>query len=123
MDLSKLLVNDDFEVINKGKIAELYAGLELIKAAPNYALPELFYWIREEKNSSAQVEFLIQKGDQIIPIEVKSGTTGKMQSLHLFMKEKNLERGIRCSLENFAQYNKIDVYPLYAIGQIVNNSI
>jgi predicted AAA+ superfamily ATPase len=119
LNLSELFVNDDFEVINKGKIAELYAGLELIKAAPNYSLPELFYWIREEKNSSAQIDFLIQKGDKIVPIEVKSGTTGKMQSLHLFMKEKNSERGIRTSLENFAQYDKIDVYPLYAISQVV----
>jgi Holliday junction resolvase-like predicted endonuclease len=95
----------------------------LLKAGTHFTDQQLYFWQRDKLNAHAEVDFLIQKGDKIVPIEVKSGTTGKMQSLHLFMKEKNSERGIRTSLENFAQYNKIDVYPLYAIGQIVNNSI
>jgi len=52
----------------------------------------------------------------IVPIEVKSGKQGKMQSLHLFMKEKQSQYGIRTSLENFSQYDKIKVIPLYAIN-------
>jgi hypothetical protein len=50
---------------------------------------------------------------------VKAGKQGAMQSLHLFMKEKQSEFGVRTSLENFAQYDKIKVYPLYAIGNVV----
>ena len=38
--------------------------------------------------------------------------------MHLFLKEKKSEYGIRTSLENFGQYDKIKVYPLYAIGNI-----
>jgi len=38
--------------------------------------------------------------------------------LNLFLKEKQVEYGIRTSLENFSQYDKIRVYPLYAIGNI-----
>jgi len=38
-----------------------------------------------------------------------------MQSMYLFIKEKNAEYGIRTSLENFSEYEKIKVYPLYAI--------
>ncbi|GHT31997.1 ATPase [Bacteroidia bacterium] len=119
LDLSELLVNDDFEVINKGSIAELYAGLELIKAASNYSMPELYCWVREEKNANAQVDYLVQKGNRILPVEIKSGKKGSMQSLHLFMKEKNSEKGIRSSLENFGHFDKIDIYPLYAINRIV----
>ena len=64
----------------------------------------------------------MQKGG-IIPIEVKSGTQGSMQSLHLFMKEKNIKRGVRTSLENFGRYGDIDIYPLYAIGNIVRSNL
>ncbi|MDR1742752.1 MAG: DUF4143 domain-containing protein, partial [Dysgonamonadaceae bacterium] len=119
LDLSDLLLSDDFVVVNKGSIAELYVGLELIKSAANDAFPQLYNWVREAKNSNAEVDYLIQKSNKIIPIEVKSGTKGSMQSLHLFMKEKNSEYGIRTSLENFAQYDKIKVYPLYAVSNIL----
>ena len=98
-------------------------GLELIKAASCYKPLELFCWQRSANPGSAhgnaQVDFLVQKGSRIIPIEVKSGTQGGMQSLRLFMKEKNIERGVRTSLENFRRFGDIDVYPLYAIGNIL----
>ena len=75
--------------------------------------------MREKTNSCAEVDYLIQKGEKIVPIEVKSGKTGKMQSLHLFLNEKKIEYGIRTSLENFGQYDNIQVYPLYAIETII----
>jgi predicted AAA+ superfamily ATPase len=118
LDLSDFLLNDGFSVINKGGIAELYVGLELIKSAKNISFPQLYHWVREAKNSNAEVDYLIQKNAQIIPIEVKSGTKGSMQSMHLFMKEKQSEYGIRTSLENFGQFDKIKVVPLYAIGNV-----
>ena len=68
---------------------------------------------------NAQIDFLIQKGSNIIPIEVKAGTQGSMQSLRLFMKEKQIKRGVRTSLENFGCLDDIDIYPLYAIGNLV----
>ena len=85
---------------------------------------ELFCWQRSAGGSSrgnAQVDFLLQKGSNIIPIEVKSGTQGSMQSLRLFMKEKNINKGVRTSLENFGSYENIDIYPLYAVGNLVKN--
>ena len=71
---------------------------------------------REAKNARAEVDFVIQKDLEIVPVEVKSGKQGKMQSLHLFMKEKESKMGIRTSLENFAVFDKIRITPLYAIG-------
>ena len=61
---------------------------------------------------------MIHRNGHIIPIEVKSGKSGKMQSLHLFLKEKQVKYGIRTSLENFSKYDNIRVYPLYAIGNV-----
>ena len=121
LEIADLLLSNDFEVINKGAIAEQFVGLELIKSAPCYRSQNLYFWTREKTNSSAEVDYLIQKGEKIIPVEVKSGTSGKMQSMHLFLKEKKSEYGIRTSLENFGQYDKIKVYPLYAIGNIKHN--
>ena len=84
---------------------------------------QLFYWHREAKNSNAEVDYLIAKNNSIIPVEVKSGSTGKMQSLFLFIKEKKLNFGIRISTENFSYYKNIFVYPLYAVKNILSNQI
>jgi predicted AAA+ superfamily ATPase len=119
--ISDILLSDDFQVVNKGRIAELFAGLELMKAGNPYTQNQLFFWQREAKNSNAEIDYLVQKNEKIIPVEIKAGTKGSMQSLHLFMKEKNSEKGIRCSLENFAHYDKIEVHPLYAINNIKND--
>jgi len=121
LQLSDILLNDDFDAINKGSIAEMFAGLELLKSNSFYQQAQLFYWQREEKNARAEVDYVVQQGMEIIPIEVKSGKQGKMQSLHLFINEKKAKYGIRTSLENFGQYDKIKVYPLYAIGSIKRN--
>jgi predicted AAA+ superfamily ATPase len=118
LEISDMLFSNDFSLINKGFIAEQMVGLELLKSSPCYEQTPLYYWHREMAKSSAEVDYVIQQGEKIIPVEVKSGTSGKMQSLHLFIKEKQSEYGIRTSLENFARYDKIKVYPLYAIGNI-----
>jgi predicted AAA+ superfamily ATPase len=115
LQLSDVLLSDDFSMVNKGCIAEQMVGLELLKARSCYEQTQLYHWRREALNSQAEVDYVIQQGEKIVPIEVKSGKIGKMQSLHLFMKEKQSEYGIRTSLENFGQYDKIKVFPLYAI--------
>lgn len=118
LDLSDLLLGSDFEMINKGNIAELHVGLELLKNKYIYQSPELFYWQREARGSQAEVDYVIQQNEKIVPIEVKSGKKGSMQSLHLFLKEKEFPHGIRISLENFSQLENIKIYPLYAVQNI-----
>jgi predicted AAA+ superfamily ATPase len=122
LQLSDVLLSNDFSMVNKGCIAEQMAGMELIKASSCYEQTQLYHWRREALNSHAEVDYIVQQGDKIIPVEVKSGTSGKMQSLHLFIKEKHSDYGIRTSLENFAQYDKIKVYPIYAIGNLGNRT-
>jgi len=117
LQLSDILLNDDFDAINKGGIAEMFVGLELLKSSSFYQQTQLFYWQREVKNARAEVDFVVQQDMDIIPIEVKSGKQGKMQSMHFFMNEKKSKMGIRSSLENFSVYDKINVIPLYAISK------
>lgn len=117
LELSDLMLNNDFESINKGSIAELFVGLELMKVSETRT--ELYYWQRESKNSQAEVDYLVQKNTKILPIEVKSGKKGSMQSLYLFLNEKTIETGIRVSHENFSEYDKIKVFPIYAVANIL----
>lgn len=57
--------------------------------------PSLYYWQREEKESNAEIDYLIEHKNHVVPIEVKSGSTGSLKSLHLFMKAKNLSIAVR----------------------------
>lgn len=116
LPLADLLISDDFSLVNKGNIAELFAGLELLKAGSFYEQKNLYYWHRESKSSNAEVDFVAQIGQNIIPIEVKSGSKGTMQSIRLFMEEKHSPFGIRVSLENFGRMQNIKIVPLYAIA-------
>lgn len=116
MDMSALFISNDWDVINKGALAELFAGLELVKTSSPYMQVQLYYWLREAKNSNAEVDYLVQQGQHICPIEIKSGVKGSMRSLYLFLETKNIAFGIRSSLENFAQFDKVKVCPLYALG-------
>jgi len=118
LKISDLLLSDDFNVINKGALAEQFAGLELLKSSSCYQREKLYYWHREARSSNAEVDYLMQKDDTILPIEIKSGKSGSMQSLFLFLKEKGLKLGVRSSMENFSSYDKIEVYPLYALSNI-----
>lgn len=118
LNLEDFLLTDKFEVINKGYIAEQFVGLELLKSESCYQNPSLYYWHREARSSSAEVDYVIQISQEIVPVEVKAGTKGSMQSLYLFLKEKNLKKGIRISNENFSVYNNIEVYPLYAVDNL-----
>jgi len=119
LNFSDLLLSGDFHAVNKGSLAELVVGLELLKSSG--LRRELFYWARDAKNSQAEVDYIVQVGNDAVPIEVKSGTKGSMQSLFLFLDAKKVHKGIRISEENFGKYDKVDVYPLYAAANILHS--
>ena len=119
--LSIYLTENDFSTINKGNLAEQYVGTEIMKYQAGHHRPQLFYWRREKRGSTAEVDYLIQKNQEIIPLEVKSGLQGKMQSLRLFLQEKNIDTGTRVSLENYGQYDNIRVLPLYALSNLFSS--
>ena len=119
LDLSKLLFDEKIEQINKGALAEMFVGTELIKAQMNRLPAGLYYWQREKQGSAAEVDYVVQCEQNIVPVEVKAGTKGAMQSLFLFLAEKQRPYGIRCSMENFGEFQQIKIYPLYAAGKIL----
>ena len=81
----EILGSDDLSKIYQGTMIEHLTGQELLANQYN-ALSELFFWVKEKKESTAEVDFLISFEGKIIPIETKSGKTGTLKSLHLFME-------------------------------------
>jgi predicted AAA+ superfamily ATPase len=122
LDMDNVLLSTDVNLVNKGTLAEVFVGLELLKYGSCYERQELYYWQRLEKGAQAEVDYVISKNDTIIPIEVKSGTKGSMQSLYRFLELKKTRLGIRTSFENFGRIGNIEIYPLYAIENFSGNS-
>ena len=118
LDISDILSSNDIQIVNRGAIAETFIGTELVKSASCYSPYPLYCWHREKAGSNAEVDYVVQLGARILPVEVKSGSKGSMQSMRLFMEAKGIAKGIRTSLENFSSYEDILVYPLYAIRNI-----
>jgi predicted AAA+ superfamily ATPase len=122
LDLSAHFISNSVDMVNKGSLAEVFAGLELLSSSRPNVRPHLFYWHRQSPASNAEVDYVIQRHEQIIPVEVKSGTRGAMQSMHLFLTSHNLPFGIRLSQENFSRYGSILTMPVYAASQLRNES-
>jgi predicted AAA+ superfamily ATPase len=74
----------DLDNVYQGKIAKHIVGQELLAARFN-VLNNLHFWVREKSNTAAEVDFVIPYDGLIIPVEVKSGASGRLRSLHLFM--------------------------------------
>lgn len=106
-------------VVNRGEIVEAFVGTEILAYCDPHRPQKLFYWVREKQNSQAEIDFVIQKQDKVIPVEVKSGTTGNLKSMIQFLKEKpSTPYGIHISPNNFGIHNNINQIPLYAIWKM-----
>ncbi|MBT3272509.1 MAG: ATP-binding protein [Spirochaetales bacterium] len=116
-----MILNNDITLINEGAIAEQLAGQEIQSYTPIREKPKLYYWHREAKSSNAEVDYVIEQDNAIIPIEVKSGLGGTLRSLHMFIEEKKSEFGICLTQKKYSEYNHIQFMPLHSIGRIFNS--
>lgn len=108
----------DFIAVNSGAVAEQFVGQELLAHANPYEDGRLLFWARDKKQSQAEVDYLMTHRSQIVPLEVKSGKTGWLRSLKLFMKEHRTQIGVRLSQHPPSFYEQILSIPLYAISEI-----
>ena len=118
-EIAKLiLIGSTRDLVNKGHITEMVAGLELLKYNTPAQRHDLYYWQNLSRGAQAEVDYVIVKDMRVVPLEVKAGTSGSMKSMYQFMSDKHLEYGIRTSLENFGKLDKVDIIPLYALSNI-----
>jgi uncharacterized protein len=131
LSLHQLASISEIALINNGAMAEQLAGqiLRTINAA--YVDPALYYWHREKPNSSAEIDYIIQHENQVIPVEVKAGTTGSLKSLREFVKEKKSSLAVRVNSDkpsvfivqiadqttSSLEYKLISL-PFYLLGQV-----
>jgi predicted AAA+ superfamily ATPase len=131
LGLNQINSANEITMINNGGIAEQVIGQILRTINPPYVEPALYCWHREEPGSNAEIDYVIQHDNYVIPIEVKAGATGSLKSLHLFMRLKKLTKAIRINSEVPSKVN-VDVkdqggipakyelisIPFYLAGQI-----
>jgi len=90
----EILLGNDLTDTYRGKIAEHIVGQEIL--AKEYSPDSsLVFWVREKKQSDAEIDYLINYNGKIIPIEVKSGSSGKMRSLKIFMNSAKTDIALR----------------------------
>ena len=108
----EIILNLD-EVDNRflGAIAENYV-------AQHFAAHKkrLLYWRSDSKNGGqAEIDFVLQEGADIIPVEVKAGVRVTSRSLSVFIKRYAPAYSIRISGKNYGFENGIKSVPLYAV--------
>ncbi len=123
-DLEKV---EDLNLVNMGAVCEQFIGQHLLYSAELFKEPEIFYWMREKKNSNAKVDYILLVGQRIIPIEVKAGKVGTLKSLHMYMMEKKCHIGLRFnsdipsltpfSLNDYTSPLHLLSLPHYMVGQ------
>ncbi len=108
--LANCLLKIDLDVIDaelknhfntKGMLAEQFVAQHLSYIYDPSYQPGLFYWLRDKGIQKGEIDFLLEKGQNIIPIEVKATAAGHMKSLFYFLKEKRMEKAVKLSLESF----------------------
>ncbi|MBU0568390.1 AAA family ATPase [bacterium] len=102
----------DLLSIYRGAMAEQFVGQEMALSQKE----NIYYWSRQAKSSSAEVDYLAVIDDKIHPVEVKSGSSGSLKSLHLFLQTyQNSPKGIVLSARPYADLpdKNITFVPLY----------
>ncbi len=114
----QLMMNNNLLAVNRGALTEQFVGQELLVNQDCYQDADVYYWSRDARGSTAEIDYVIQAGSQIIPIEVKSGSTGRMKSLHMFMAERQCALGIRVSALPFSHHQNIASIPFYLVCEL-----
>jgi len=122
LDPYALEKSEDLLLVNRGSLAEQFIGQHLLYQRPPYYEPELYYWERTNRNAAAEVDYLISSSTMVIPIEVKSGATGRLRSLQVFASEKPANMAVRfySGLPARDKLHSITLIslPLYLVGQL-----
>ncbi len=114
-------LNENLLSVYRGGVAEQFVAQELRFIQEQ---GKLYYWQRLEKSSTAEVDFLAVKQGQVIPVEVKSGVSGRLRSLHLFLEQYPHTPEAYIFLDTAYQEPKDDklvFMPLYYIYAALSN--
>jgi len=97
----------------RGALTEQFV-LQELKA--NYDYP-VFYWAND--SGQAEVDFLLQYENELVPLEVKSGIQTKAKSLNVYIEKYNPNLAIKSSLKNYGKTGNLLSIPLYLLGLLI----
>lgn len=112
------ILQRDVSLLHWGSLMEQMVGQELLAYQDRYKPSELYYWERESKISTAEVDYITSFDNKIIPIEVKAGKTGRLKSLAIFLSEHSAPVGIQISENRLNLNQKILSVPFYLIHEL-----
>lgn len=112
IDAKILLEGNEIFIEFKGSFTEQFVLTEL---KSNKDIP-VFYWSAER--ATAELDFLVQLGTDVVPIEVKSEENLKAKSLKSFVEKYNTKLNIRTSMSDYRKEDWLINIPLYSIGNI-----
>ena len=111
---SVIMLAEDLMTVNRGSVMEQFAGQQLLAAMDPFEERRIHFWAREIKSSQAEVDYLTTYRGMVFPMEVKSGKSGTLKSLRLFLEEHpDTPFGIRFSMNELSWYDRILSIPLY----------
>ncbi|MEA1910487.1 MAG: DUF4143 domain-containing protein, partial [Spirochaetota bacterium] len=121
----------ELNYINNGVLSEQLIAQQLMSQHADFQEPELFYWAREKKAASSEVDFVISDNKRrVIPVEVKSGSTGSMRSLQIMVFEKKLSHAVRFNSSSPSIFHEVkktvlgDVeYRLYSLPHYLSGQV
>lgn len=123
LDLKEWFLSPTKTFVNQGNIIEAFVGQEILAYSSSFTKKNLNYWQREARTSHAEIDYVIQIKSNIVPIEVKSGTTGGLKSLAEYLKaHPSTHYSIRFSGHNYSMHNNMFSYPLYAVAKALKLS-
>lgn len=96
----------------KGALTEQYVCQQL------KTIDDLNIYYYTNNRGSCEVDFVVDNGGSIIPVEVKAETNLKAKSLKTYRERFNPEISVRTSMTDYKQEDRLLNLPLYAIGQI-----
>jgi len=109
--------------VNKGSLIEAFIGQEIVAYQDPSSPHELFYWHREERSSSAEVDYVITHNRDIVPVEVKSDRGSHLKSMRYFLESHlHSKYGVRFSNHNYSVIGELHSYPLYAVSALFQQS-
>ncbi|MCI0471670.1 MAG: AAA family ATPase [Candidatus Aminicenantes bacterium] len=121
IDCGSWIIDPVRTIVNRGAAVEAFVGQELMAYSQAAKKNDLYYWVCEKRGSQAEIDYVTTINGNIVPVEVKSGKTGSLKSMHLFLEnKKNSTFGIQFSQKNYNIDKRIMQYPLYAISAALN---
>ena len=112
IDVKTLLEGNEIFEEFKGSLTEQYVLCQL-KACTDC---DVFYWSSD--TASSEVDFIIQIGQNNIPIEVKSSENLQAKSLKVFVEKYNNKINVRTSMSDYREESWLINIPLYCIDNI-----